>query len=74
VYYQEQDEDLVAGTFKAPLGGLEGWSGQKGERVKARAQQLEGAEVAGEVLKKGISRVILTKVGDGPRVTEEHLC
>lgn len=74
VYYQEQDEDLVAGTFKALLGELEGWSGQKGGRVKARGQQLEGTEIAGEVLRKGISRVILTSVGDGPRVTEEHLC
>lgn len=74
VYFLEEHENIVAGTFKALLGDKTGWSGAKGERIQARKEQLEGTEVAGEALKKGISRVILTSVGDGPRKTDEHLC
>lgn len=74
VYFLEKDADIVAGTFKTMLGDKTGWSGETGQKIQARKQALEGTEVAGEALKKGISRVILTSVGDGPRKTEEHLC
>jgi len=58
------------------------WEGQRGEVVKISEREGEdgeggvpkGAEVAAELLRKGISRVILTGVGDGPRRTEKHLC
>lgn len=73
VYYLKDDEDLVAGSLKALLGGKTGWDGKRGQAVK-EGQVPEGTEVVSDMLKKGVSRVILTAVGDGPRKTEEHLC
>ncbi|SMR63856.1 unnamed protein product [Zymoseptoria tritici ST99CH_3D1] len=74
VYYLAQDEDVVAGVFKGLLGEKTGWDSPRGKKIQVKEGALEGAEVAGEKLKEGISRVILTSVGDGPRKTEEHLC
>lgn len=74
VYYLAEDEERVAGTFKAILGDKTGWEGKKGQAVKSDVQVPEGNEVVVGLLQKGISRVILTSVGDGPRKTEEHLC
>ncbi|KAK5746477.1 diphosphomevalonate decarboxylase [Elasticomyces elasticus] len=74
VYYLASHTDLVAGVFKAILGSeLEGWEGVKGKEVQA-GKCPEGFEHVGEVLRKGVGRVILTSVGDGPRGVEEHLC
>ena len=72
VYYLAEHEGEVAGVFKV-LDGKVGWEGKRGEAVKA-SRELEGTEVLAEILRKGVSRVILTGVGDGPRRTEEHLC
>ncbi|KAK5710583.1 diphosphomevalonate decarboxylase [Elasticomyces elasticus] len=74
VYYLASHTDLVAGVFKSILGSeLEGWEGAKGREVQA-GRVPEGLENVGEVLRKGVGRVILTGVGDGPRGVEEHLC
>ncbi|KAF4551831.1 Diphosphomevalonate decarboxylase [Elsinoe fawcettii] len=72
VYYEEKDEGVVAGVFKSILGEVEGWEGEKGGRVQ-KGQVPEGTEAAVEKLKSGISRVILTGVGEGPIKTEETL-
>ncbi|KAK4549759.1 hypothetical protein LTR36_005060 [Oleoguttula mirabilis] len=74
VYYLAEHEDVVAGTFKALLGGLSGWEGKRGGAVKTAESVPEGMEVAGELLRRGVSSVILTGVGDGPRKTDQHLC
>jgi len=74
VYYLADDEAVVAGTFKAALSGKTGWEGKRGEAVKAATTAPQGTDVLAEILAKGVSRVILTAVGDGPRKTEEHLC
>ncbi|CZR59609.1 probable MVD1-mevalonate pyrophosphate decarboxylase [Phialocephala subalpina] len=69
IYFEEENADVVAGVLKGALGSLEGWHGREikvqdiGE-VDARAVQ---------VLKEGVSRVILTSVGEGPIRTEESL-
>ncbi|KAF2766418.1 MVD1, mevalonate pyrophosphate decarboxylase [Teratosphaeria nubilosa] len=73
IYYLVDDEDAVAGTFKAILGDKTGWDGKRGQAVKTGGSAPEGYEVVSDSLKKGISRVILTAVGDGPRKTEQHL-
>lgn len=72
VYYLEKDEEAVAGVFKSVLGDKEGWEGEKGQKVKA-SEAPSGTEVAAEKLKSGISRVILTGVGEGPIKTDEML-
>ncbi|CAK1362510.1 Diphosphomevalonate decarboxylase [Cercospora beticola] len=72
VYYLAEHEDIVAGTFKSIVGDKTGWEGARGQKIKATPLP-EGAEVAAEKLNSGISRVILTSVGDGPRKTDKHL-
>ena len=74
IYYLKDDEDEVAGTFKAVLKEKIGWDGKRWSAVKEAQTRLEGTEVVAEILLKGVSRVILTGVGDGPRKVEEHLC
>ncbi|KAL3485946.1 GHMP kinase [Aspergillus germanicus] len=78
IYYLEEDSALVAGTFKAILGtSLEGWSGPFYEPLKdittsgVALDQVDSRAV--DVLKTGLSRVILTGVGEGPISVEEHL-
>ncbi|KAI4123611.1 MAG: hypothetical protein LQ338_005182 [Usnochroma carphineum] len=71
VYYLEGRRDEVAGAFKSVLEGKEGWEGEQGRAVKAKEGVLEGKVV--EMLREGVSRVILTSVGEGPISVEEHL-
>ncbi|KAL8682787.1 MAG: hypothetical protein Q9186_001209 [Xanthomendoza sp. 1 TL-2023] len=71
VYYLEEDRDVVAGAFKTVLGDKEGWAGEQGKAVKGVEGVLEGRVV--ETLKDGVSRVILTSVGEGPISVEDHL-
>ncbi|KAF2662302.1 Diphosphomevalonate decarboxylase [Lophiostoma macrostomum CBS 122681] len=77
VYYLEENEKLVAGLFKAALGDKDGWKGARGDKVESNADALQKAEkdagVAVGLLQEGVSRVILTGVGDGPVKTEESL-
>ncbi|KAF2184275.1 diphosphomevalonate decarboxylase [Zopfia rhizophila CBS 207.26] len=77
VYYEEQNEKEVAGLFKAMLGENEGWKGVRGDGVQANGESLEEVNsevgVAVGLLKEGVSRVILTGVGEGPIRTEESL-
>lgn len=69
IYYEEENQGAVAGVLKGALGTLDVWpetqiQAQKGDGVDARALK---------VLKDGVSRVILTQVGEGPIRTEESL-
>ncbi|WPH01071.1 Hypothetical protein R9X50_00390600 [Acrodontium crateriforme] len=74
VYYLAENETQVAGAIKAVLGDKTGWEDKRGQSIKAAGTPLPNTEAATETLKKGISRVILTSVGDGPRKTDQHLC
>ena len=75
VYYLEENEKEVAGVFKAVLGEKDGWQGERGSKVQAgdAAGVQEEAGVAIDLLKDGVSRVILTSVGEGPVKTEKSL-
>ncbi|KAJ4357644.1 diphosphomevalonate decarboxylase [Didymosphaeria variabile] len=77
VYYLEENEKEVAGLFKAAIGEKDGWKCERGEKVEANGANLEKikeeAGVAVELLKDGVSRVILTGVGEGPVKTGETL-
>jgi diphosphomevalonate decarboxylase len=69
IYFEEENADIVAGTLKAALGELDGW-----QASQVKAQETEGVDArAVQVLKDGVSRVILTSVGEGPIRTEESL-
>jgi len=69
IYFEEDNMNVVAGTLKSELGELDGWQGKQVE-----GQNTEGLDArAVQVLKDGVSRVILTSVGEGPIRTEESL-
>ncbi|TVY44256.1 Diphosphomevalonate decarboxylase [Lachnellula subtilissima] len=69
IYYEEANTDIVAGVVKGALGSVSGWESRD---IKPQASDvLDAADV--EVLNKGITRVILTQVGEGPIRTEESL-
>ena len=70
IYYEEKEEGVVLGALKGV--GLQGVEGLDGKKVEARvpegfSEKLEGA------LAQGISRVILTGVGEGPTSVRTHL-
>ncbi|KAB8068725.1 GHMP kinase [Aspergillus leporis] len=78
IYYLEKDSELVAGTVKAILGtGTEGWDGPFYEPLKdftAPGVALDKVDSrAVDMLKNGVSRVILTGVGEGPVSVNDHL-
>lgn len=77
IYYLDEVSELVAGTFKAILGSaIEGWEGPFGDRLKDVTEGVDVAKLdsrAVDVLKTGISRVILTGVGEGPLKVDTHL-
>lgn len=65
IYYEEKNEGAVAGVLKGVLSEVDGWKAS----IKTQEQDLDEKSV--KALKTGLSRVILTGVGEGPvRVTE----
>jgi diphosphomevalonate decarboxylase len=77
IYYLEENEKQVAGLFKEALGEKDGWAGERGQKLEGNKEALakaqEDANVALDLLKEGVSRVILTGVGEGPVRTEKSL-
>lgn len=71
IYYQEEDEKQVAGIIKGILGHVDGWH-TRGKTISPLKN--DGFdERAIELLQNGVSRVIMTGIGDGPISTEESL-
>jgi diphosphomevalonate decarboxylase len=64
VYFEEENLSAVAGVFRTVLSGVDGWQGKEREVGLADAGHVDSRAV--QVLKDGISRVILTGVGEGP--------
>lgn len=77
IYYLDEHETAVAGVFKTLLADKDGWSGKRGSAVKGNYEHAARANAEAEgavgLLKEGVSRVILTGVGEGPVRTEEAL-
>jgi diphosphomevalonate decarboxylase len=69
IYYEEESTDAVAGALKGVLGELDGWQGKE---VHAHNSEAIDAKAI-QALKDGVSRVILTSVGEGPIRTQESL-
>ena len=72
IYYEAENEKLVAGAFKALLEDKEGWQSERGKAVRYGDARVMEPAVA-KALKEGIGRVILTGVGEGPVKVETHL-
>lgn len=70
VYYLEKDEATVVGTFYKLIGAeVGGW--KEGAAGHSAGVGLE--EPVAVALKTGVSRVIMTGVGEGPQKTDEYL-
>ncbi|KAH7306022.1 GHMP kinase [Stachybotrys elegans] len=69
VYYLEKDAPTVLGTFYQALSSVSGW--KEGTASVKSEFQLE--DNLASVLKDGVSRVIMTGVGEGPQKTNEFL-
>lgn len=70
VYYLEQDEAAVVGTFYALVGSSVG--GWRANAASLKSDVVVDDAAAGQ-LQGGISRVIMTGVGEGPLKTDEYL-
>jgi diphosphomevalonate decarboxylase len=69
IYYLEENAAAILGTFAPVLTGVTGW--KEGTAGAKSDVQLE--EVIAAQLKEGVSRVIMTGVGEGPQKTDEYL-
>ncbi|KAJ4408035.1 diphosphomevalonate decarboxylase [Gnomoniopsis sp. IMI 355080] len=70
VYFLEKDEAMVVGTFYKLLGTeVSGWK----EGAAAHFSDVALEEPVSAALKNGVSRVIMTSVGEGPQKTDEYL-
>ncbi|KAK5989419.1 Diphosphomevalonate decarboxylase [Cladobotryum mycophilum] len=70
VYYLEENAPAVLGAFAPIFVGADGWKEGGVAAASASAKLDEGLSSA---LKEGVSRVIMTGVGEGPLKTEEFL-
>ena len=73
VYHLEKDEELVVGAFKAILQDKSGWEGANAQSIKPMAGVIPFDERTVQLLKEGVSGIILTSIGDGPRSVDTHL-
>lgn len=73
VYHLEGNQNLVSGVFKALLRDKEGWDGQRGAAVAAWTGALPVDDKVAKALSEGVSRVILTGIGEGPQMVQDHL-
>lgn len=71
VYYLEQNTELVTGAFAPILKEVTGWE-TASLSAPSRNTLYQDSSLS-YLLKTGISRVIATRVGDGPVETDQHL-
>ncbi|KAL2214521.1 diphosphomevalonate decarboxylase [Sarocladium strictum] len=69
VYYEEKNAATVVGAFHQALAEVSGWK----EGAAGVSSSVKLDEGVAATLRDGVSRVIMTGVGDGPRKTEEFL-
>ena len=72
IYFLEKFRTFVLSRFRAILGDKQGW-GKLTMSYTTSKEVLEGFEGVEETLRRGISRVIETSVGDGPFSVQMHL-
>ncbi|KAI1098809.1 Diphosphomevalonate decarboxylase [Jackrogersella minutella] len=70
VYYLEENSGPVVGTFYNLLQGTDGWKDGASSYSAAAVPQ---DEATSSLLKGGVSRIIMTGVGEGPIKSEQHL-
>ncbi|KAK8086793.1 hypothetical protein PG994_001767 [Apiospora phragmitis] len=69
VYYLEENKDLVLGAFYPLLEKLDGWK----DGAKGLKSSVQFDETVASTITSGVSRVIMTGVGEGPQKTDVYL-
>ena len=74
IFFEEKNQDLIYSSFRAVVGHVPGWAqtGTPGQAVSP-GQPVQVGETIASMLKTGVSRVIITSVGEGPRRVQDHL-
>ena len=75
IFYEESNSDLILDSFRAVVGHAPGWTQRINQPGQAMSptHPLKVEERVAETLKLGVSRVILTSVGEGPISVKDHL-
>lgn len=73
VYFLEGRKGVVLGGLKGALGGKEGWDGGAVGGTESGDGGEAGEERVMSALRDGVSRVIMTGVGEGPVSVTDHL-
>lgn len=69
IYYEEQNENKVLGLLYKYFSKVPGW-----EKIASRVAELQDSAIEFDTeAYRGVSKVILTKIGAGPRETSECL-
>lgn len=69
IYYLEQDAAAVLGAFYPLLSGVDGWK----PAARGLSSGVKLDEAVSDSIKAGVSRVIMTGVGEGPQKTDAYL-
>ncbi|KAK6845317.1 hypothetical protein PG990_003673 [Apiospora arundinis] len=69
VYYLEENKDLILGAFYPLLEKLDGWK----DGAKGLKSTVQFDEAVSSTITSGVSRVIMTGVGEGPQKTDVYL-
>ncbi|KAH9908195.1 diphosphomevalonate decarboxylase [Xylariomycetidae sp. FL2044] len=69
IYYLEENSAQVVGTFYGILQDTGGWK----EEAKSHSSSVQLDDAVSTLIKGGVSRIIMTGVGEGPTKTEQHL-
>lgn len=75
IFFEESNADRILSSFRAVVGHVAGWGQDpvKPGQAVSPSQPLKVDERVAASLKAGVSRVILTGVGDGPTSVNNHL-
>ncbi|KAI9671741.1 MAG: diphosphomevalonate decarboxylase [Alyxoria varia] len=77
VFFEKDNEEWVHSCFKAVVGHVEGWNAKESASPAGQAMSMSAPvkvdEKIKDMLQSGVSRVIITGVGDGPVSVIEHL-
>lgn len=74
IYYEEENQDYVLGMLYKFFDKLDGWSNDKFNPANAKIfDSFPLSSLDKEIYSQGVSRIILTQVGEGPVETDDVL-
>lgn len=74
IYYEEENQDYVLGMLYKFFDKLDGWSSDKFNPANAKIfDSFPLSSLDKEIYSQGVSRIILTQVGEGPVETDDVL-